>query len=131
MNYHNRTKWKGWSPLEHRLFPQDLRYSVRVMLMCQNRVIQDSDAVAVSELKSCHSSSGTPRSRYTISTPLLILVLTHLSLPRCKHWMITYSMLFSPGAVFVVKWLNLCHVSHSALIQTISSSLSIFFRRSR
>lgn len=60
MNYYNRTKWKGWSPLEHRLFPQDLRYSVRVMLMCQNRVIQDTDAdaVALSELKSCHSSSG-------------------------------------------------------------------------
>jgi hypothetical protein len=34
-----RTKWKGWSPLEHRLFPVDLRRAVRAMLLCQNRVI--------------------------------------------------------------------------------------------
>ena len=34
-----RTKWKGWSPLEHRLFPADLKRAVRAMLLCQNRVI--------------------------------------------------------------------------------------------
>ena len=34
-----RTKWKGWSPLEHKLFPKDLRSAVRAMLLCQNRIV--------------------------------------------------------------------------------------------
>ena len=36
-----RTKWKGWSPLEHKLFPKDLRSAVRAMLLCQNRIVYD------------------------------------------------------------------------------------------
>ena len=38
-----RTKWKGWSPLQHKLFPKDLKRAVSVMLLCQNRFVHDCD----------------------------------------------------------------------------------------
>ena len=69
----NRTKWKGWSPLEHRLFPQDLKHSVKVMLLCQNRVIHSTEREDVKELKSCYSGPY-----HAFSTSLLYLYLPAL-----------------------------------------------------
>ena len=35
VKYH--AKWKGWSPLEHRIFPRHLQDAVMTMLMCEKR----------------------------------------------------------------------------------------------
>jgi len=43
-----RAKWKGWSPMEHRLFPTELKDAVRTMLLCQGR---EREEVAAASLK--------------------------------------------------------------------------------
>lgn len=56
-----KTKWKGWSPLEHCLFPQDLKDAVKTMLMSQHRMVgiklgRKLNAKAIPWFPSCQSA---------------------------------------------------------------------------